>query len=213
MGPIPAIQFLYRFPSHIFPYLHKLYQILASRVSKTLSEAREPQFPNQSFRTNCQGSFQTKFVSGLNMEVEVEDVIRKMFRFYDSNSILKSGVYSFSFCPSIHGRKDEGKPEQWAVAQLQKHGFQDLPLSMEVPYRNEKRPELAVGWLKLALFNLTYLDRNLAECWKKLFCSSIVFLLERRERERDRESIRRSDMRMLGRGNLHRIFPESNLTR
>mmetsp|Transcript_61157 Transcript_61157/g.124084 ORF Transcript_61157/g.124084 Transcript_61157/m.124084 type:complete len:286 (+) Transcript_61157:144-1001(+) len=43
--------------------------------------------------------------------------------------------------------------------ELSKMGFVDVPLSMEVPYPNPKRPELSIGWLKLAVWNLTTWDR------------------------------------------------------
>ena len=64
VGPIPAIQFLYRFPSHMFPYLHKFWRAAFSHFPKHVS-----QFPNQLAREFLN---QVRFWTEYEVEVEVE---------------------------------------------------------------------------------------------------------------------------------------------
>ena len=78
--------------------------------------------------------------------------------------VLRNSVQKFERCRPhrpffVLHNQSFSEPDRWATMELSKMGFVDVPLSMEVPYPNPKRPELSIGWLKLAVWNLTTWDR------------------------------------------------------
>ncbi|CAJ1340996.1 unnamed protein product [Effrenium voratum] len=78
--------------------------------------------------------------------------------------VLRDSIQRFEGCRPhrpffVLHNQSFSEPDSWAISELHKRGFVTVPLSMEMPYPNPSRPELNVGWLKLAIFNFTTWDR------------------------------------------------------